>query len=70
MKGRRHDVEQVEDRHDRSDAVASLDALDNGVRGGPDPERIDTNLFTNTIPDGATSPTVPVRVLSGRGDNT
>ena len=33
------------------DEVAALDALDMGVRGGPDPERIDTKLFTLTIPD-------------------
>jgi diketogulonate reductase-like aldo/keto reductase len=33
-----------------SDEVATIDALDTGVRGGPDPERIDTKLFTNTIP--------------------
>jgi hypothetical protein len=34
-----------------SENVAAIDALDTGVRGGPDPERIDTKLFTNTIPD-------------------
>jgi 2,5-diketo-D-gluconate reductase A len=34
-----------------SDEVATTDALDTGVRGGPDPEVIDTKLFTNTIPD-------------------
>ena len=33
------------------DEVASIDALDMGVRGGPDPESIDTKLFTRTIPD-------------------
>jgi diketogulonate reductase-like aldo/keto reductase len=37
-----------------SDEVAAIDALDTGVRGGPDPEVIDTKLFTNTIPDGLT----------------
>jgi diketogulonate reductase-like aldo/keto reductase len=31
--------------------VAAIDALDTGVRGGPDPETIDTKLFTKTIPD-------------------
>jgi diketogulonate reductase-like aldo/keto reductase len=34
-----------------SDDVAAIDALDTGMRGGPDPERIDTTLVTNTIPD-------------------
>ena len=34
-----------------SDEVATIDTLDTGVPGGPDPERIDTKLFTNTIPD-------------------
>jgi len=34
-----------------SDDVAAIDALDTGVRGGPDPERIDTTLYTKTIPD-------------------
>jgi diketogulonate reductase-like aldo/keto reductase len=33
------------------DEIASIDALDTGVRGGPDPERIDTRTFTRTIPD-------------------
>jgi diketogulonate reductase-like aldo/keto reductase len=33
------------------DEVASVDALDTGVRGGPDPESIDTKTFTRTIPD-------------------
>jgi hypothetical protein len=33
------------------DDAATIDALDTGVRGGPEPERIDTKLFTNTIPD-------------------
>ena len=31
--------------------VAAIDALDTGVRGGPDPEAIDTKLYTKTIPD-------------------
>jgi diketogulonate reductase-like aldo/keto reductase len=31
--------------------VAAIDALDTGARGGPDPESIDTKLYTNTIPD-------------------
>ena len=31
--------------------VAAIDALDTGVRGGPDPEVIDTTLYTKTIPD-------------------
>ena len=33
------------------DEIAAIDALDMGVRGGPDPDRIDTKLFTLTIPD-------------------
>jgi len=33
------------------DEVAAIDALDMGVRGGPDPERIDTKMFSLTIPD-------------------
>jgi hypothetical protein len=28
-----------------------IDALDMGVRGGPDPESIDTKVVTLTIPD-------------------
>jgi diketogulonate reductase-like aldo/keto reductase len=31
--------------------VAAIDAMDTGVRGGPDPESIDTKRFTLTIPD-------------------
>ena len=31
--------------------VAAIDALDTGGRGGPDPEAIDTTLYTKTIPD-------------------
>jgi diketogulonate reductase-like aldo/keto reductase len=34
-----------------SEDVAAIDALDTGVRGGPDPERIDTTLYTKAIPD-------------------
>ena len=34
-----------------ADEVASIDALDTGVRGGPDPEKIDTKVFPLTIPD-------------------
>ena len=34
-----------------SDEVASIDALDTGVRGGPDPEGIDTNRFRFRIED-------------------
>ena len=33
------------------DEVASIDALDTGVRGGPDPETVDTKLFTFAIPN-------------------
>jgi diketogulonate reductase-like aldo/keto reductase len=33
------------------DEVAAIDALDSGVRGGPDPETIDTRSITRTIPD-------------------
>jgi diketogulonate reductase-like aldo/keto reductase len=33
------------------DEVAMIDELDLGVRGGPDPEKIDTKRFTLTIPD-------------------
>ena len=33
------------------DEVAAIDALDVGVRGGPDPETIDTKRFTLTIPE-------------------
>jgi diketogulonate reductase-like aldo/keto reductase len=31
--------------------VAAIDALDTNVRGGPDPDSIDTKKFTLTIPD-------------------
>jgi diketogulonate reductase-like aldo/keto reductase len=33
-----------------SDEVAALDALDTGVRGGPDPESIDTKVYSLVIP--------------------
>jgi pimeloyl-ACP methyl ester carboxylesterase len=33
-----------------SDEAAAIDALDTGVRGGPDPESIDTKLFTLRFP--------------------
>jgi hypothetical protein len=28
------------------DELTAIDALDTGVRGGPDPEVVDTNLYT------------------------
>jgi diketogulonate reductase-like aldo/keto reductase len=31
--------------------VAAIDALDTDVRGGPDPERVDTKMFTFAIPE-------------------
>ena len=31
--------------------VVAIDALDTGVRGGPDPETIDTKLFAVSISD-------------------
>ena len=34
-----------------ADEVAAIDALDTGVRGGPDPEIVDTKLFNFSIPD-------------------
>jgi len=34
-----------------AEEVAAIDALDTGVRGGPDPEVIDTKRYTKTIPD-------------------
>jgi diketogulonate reductase-like aldo/keto reductase len=34
-----------------ADEVAAIDALDTGVRGGPDPELVNTTLFNFTIPD-------------------
>jgi diketogulonate reductase-like aldo/keto reductase len=34
-----------------ADEVASIDTLDTNVRGGPDPEMIDTKVFTLTVPD-------------------
>jgi len=33
------------------DEVAAVDALDTGVRGGPDPELVNTKLFNFSIPD-------------------
>ena len=33
------------------DEVAAIDALDTGVRGGPDPDNIDTKSFNFTIPE-------------------
>lgn len=34
-----------------AEEVAAVDALDSGVRGGPDPDRVNTHMFTNTIED-------------------
>lgn len=34
-----------------ADEVAAIDALDSGARGGPDPERVDTSLFSFKIED-------------------
>ena len=31
--------------------VGAIDALYTGGRGGPDPEAIDTKLYTKTVPD-------------------
>ena len=36
-----------------ADEVASIDRLDAGVRGGPDPEAIDTTVFKLVIPADA-----------------
>jgi hypothetical protein len=33
------------------DEVADIDALDTGQRGGPDPDIVDTNLFSFTVED-------------------
>jgi len=33
------------------DEIAAIDALDTGLRGGPDPERVDTKSYTFTVPD-------------------
>ena len=33
------------------DEMAAIDAMDTGVRGGPDPEVVDTRLFTWTVKD-------------------
>ncbi|NMO13408.1 aldo/keto reductase [Pyxidicoccus fallax] len=35
----------------KTEDVAAIDALDTGVRGGPDPEIVDTRLFNLSIPD-------------------
>ena len=32
-----------------ADDIAAIDAMNTGVRGGPDPEIVDTKLFTWTI---------------------
>ena len=32
-----------------SEDIAAIDALDTGVRGGPDPEIVDTNLYSFAI---------------------
>lgn len=34
-----------------TDEVAAIDALDSGARGGPDPEKVDTALFSFTVAD-------------------
>lgn len=34
-----------------ADEIAAIDALDTGVRGGPDPALVDTHMFTNIIED-------------------
>lgn len=34
-----------------TDEVAAIDAMDSGVRGGPDPALVDTHMFTNAIED-------------------
>jgi diketogulonate reductase-like aldo/keto reductase len=34
-----------------TDDIAAIDAIETGVRGGPDPEIVDTKLFTWTIKD-------------------
>jgi diketogulonate reductase-like aldo/keto reductase len=31
--------------------VAAIDALDTGVRGGPDPEQVNPQMFNFSIPD-------------------
>ena len=38
-----------------TDDLAAIDALDTGVRGGPDPEIVDTTLFAWTIDDESAS---------------
>ena len=37
--------------------VAALDALDTGVRGGPDPQIVDTKLFTISVEEHYAQPT-------------
>ena len=32
-----------------AEEVAAIDALDTGERGGPDPEKVDTALFTKSV---------------------
>ena len=34
-----------------ADEVAAIDALDTGVRGGPDPELVDTQMFSLSVED-------------------
>lgn len=34
-----------------ADEVAAIDALDTGVRGGPDPELVDTKMFSLSVED-------------------
>jgi diketogulonate reductase-like aldo/keto reductase len=36
-----------------ADEVAAIDALDTGVRGGPDPELVDTRMFPINTEDSA-----------------
>jgi diketogulonate reductase-like aldo/keto reductase len=37
--------------------VAAIDALDTGVRGGPDPQIVDTKLFTISVEEHYAQPT-------------
>ena len=37
--------------------VVALDALDTGVRGGPDPQIVDTKLFTISVEEHYAQPT-------------
>ncbi|HNR83519.1 aldo/keto reductase [Ottowia sp.] len=34
-----------------ADEIAAIDALDTGIRGGPDPDLVNTRMFGNTIED-------------------